>query len=113
MVEAEATVATDEPMVAEEAAGRIANRYMRAGPRPGPRRCVENRMIIPQPGARAGNCQTAPRDLPPVAIVQDDLGCAQRPPRARRRIDQLAQGVIVTLAEPQKQACGQSRRTPD
>jgi hypothetical protein len=47
MVEAESAVAAHEPMIAEEAAGRVADRDVGAGSRTGAAHRIEGFMIIP------------------------------------------------------------------
>ena len=113
MVEAEGAVAAQQAVIAEQAAGRVADDGV--GPAAGALSCrrVEQRVIANQPRARAGDCQPRPRDLAAIGTVQDDLGGALRPPRLRGRVDQMAQRVVLVFAEAQEKAGREAGRAAD
>src|ERR1700730_16928238 len=109
MVEAEGAVATDEPVITKQAAGRIADDDVGAGSRPGAGLRVEGLVVIPKPRARTGDRQTGACDLARTAVVKDDVGRARRQPRKRSGIDQVADRVVTVVAEPREHARGTGR----
>src|SRR5271170_8137150 len=108
MIEAEGSVGAERPVIAEQSTGGIANYRIRAGAGSGAGRRVEQRVVLPQPRARARDCQAFAGDFVTTAIAKDDVGGAVRPPWPRGGIDQLAHRVAAALAEPKEQ----SRRQP-
>src|SRR6516162_11834175 len=100
VIKAEGTVAAEQPVIAEEAAGGVTDNHVSTGAGPGPCRRVESVAVIPQTRAGTGNLQARAGDLGSAAIVQNDLSRAHRPPPARCRIDQLTKRVIAGLAQP-------------
>src|SRR5437764_15119272 len=63
MVEAECTLVAEEPVITEQAAGRVADNRVGAGTGARPGRGVEQRVIAEQPRPRAGNRQPGAGDL--------------------------------------------------
>src|SRR4051794_31457859 len=110
VVEAERAVAAQQPVIAKQAAGRVAD--YRVGAIPGAGSCipVEQIMVPEQTRSRTRDRQSGVRRLSAEAIVQDDFGRAERPPSARRRVDQVAERVVVAVAEAQEQSCREARR---
>src|SRR5579859_2522612 len=83
MIEAESPVATDQAMIAEKPARRVANHHIGARARARPGRGRERLVIAPEQRARAGDPHALARDLPAAAIVQDEIGLAQPMPWCR------------------------------
>src|SRR3954463_8227038 len=104
VVEAERAVATQQAVIPEQTAGCVANHCIGAVSGAGARFGVEQLAIAEQARSGTRNRQSGARHLAAEPVMQDDLGCADRPPRARRRIDQVAERVIRAVSETQEQS---------
>src|ERR1700756_649082 len=80
VIEAESPVATDQPMIAEKPAGRVANHHIGTLARARPSRGRERLAIAPEQRARARDAHALTCDLAAAAVVQDEIGLAQRMP---------------------------------
>src|ERR1700693_3223293 len=87
MVKAEGAVASHKPVIAEKPAGRVANDGISARPGAGARRRVEQLVVAQQARPRAREREREAGNLAAATVVEDDLGRADGPPRARRRIE--------------------------
>src|SRR6516164_7431473 len=87
MIETERAGAADEPMIAEEAAGLVADNDVGSRSRSGAGLLVEHRMIVPEPRTRARYHQIGVCDLVSAAVIKSDDGRARRQPWTRHRID--------------------------
>src|SRR5690348_5524564 len=99
MVETEGAALAQQPVIAEEPAGRVADHGIGAGAGARPYGLVKRRVITQKPRPGTGNREGSAGDFLPRAIVQDDLGRALRPPWQRGRIDQVAERVVSAFAE--------------
>src|SRR5215469_10983046 len=104
MVEAECAVASNQAMIAEKPAGRVADNDIggRSGALANLR--VEELVIAEESRTRARNGDVLAGDLGARVVVQNQIGRAFGMPRSRRWIDQVAERVVGRVAESQKQA---------
>src|SRR5690348_6989886 len=86
MVEAERSRMAEESVIAEQPAGLVADDRVGAGTGARADRRVEQRVIANEARPRAGNSERGPGNFAPGAVMQDDVGGAGRPPRARGRV---------------------------
>src|SRR5260370_29438324 len=112
MIEAESPVATDQPMIAEKPARRVANHHIGMLTRARPSRGRKRLVIAPEQRPRARDADPLARDLSAAAIVQDEIGLAQRMPWGRSGINQVAKRVIGRLAQTEEQPRRKPRRAP-
>ena len=111
VVEAEGAVAAQQPVIAEEPAGRVADDDVGACPGPGAGRGVEQARDSATAASRSRGSPGATRATShPAPSYRMMSVVARRQPRPRRRVDQMAQRVVSRLAEAQEQPRRQSRR---
>src|SRR3954453_19293131 len=88
VVEAERAIATKEAVIPEQTAGRVADYRVGTVSGTSERVGVEQLAITEQARYGTRNPRSGAPHLASEPVMQDDLGCAERPPRARCRIDQ-------------------------
>src|SRR5215468_5821974 len=102
MIEAESPVATDQAMIAEKPARRVANHHIGVRICSRPSRSRKHLVIAPEQRARASDAHALTGDLSTAAVVQDEVSLAQRMPRCRSGIDQMTKRVIRRLAQTEE-----------
>src|SRR5215475_9386566 len=109
MVQAE-SAAANEAVIAEETAGDVAHHDIAIFARLFALGVAEHLTETPQERAAAGDFYRAPRHFLAFRRCQDQRRIRGRVPGQRRRIDEMAHGVVRTAADAQEEPRRETRR---
>src|SRR5579883_3200117 len=112
VIEAEAGRRAEQPVIAEEPAGGVANDDIGVGPRIAALCGIEHLGVAPKERARAWDGDAAAGDLAAGAVVQNEVRRARGVPGRRSRVDEMAERVEGRGAEAEEEPRRQARRPP-